>query len=144
MRTLVIIFIIALTFTGCKNKNNQDNLSTVLSTQWMNEIQLNEGKKWIANTETNKGVEKMQSILQSQSTETIEDYHQLASQLNEVKNKVIKECTMKGESHDNLHVWLLPLIDKIDALFEVTTIDNAAKLKQSIIDNINAYNNYFE
>ena len=51
---------------------------------------------------------------------------------------------MKGDSHDNLHVWLLPLIAKIDALSEAKTIEDAAKLKQSIKENMNAYFDYFE
>ncbi len=51
---------------------------------------------------------------------------------------------MEGASHDNLHIWLLPLIAKIDALSEVKTIEDAAKIKLSIQKNINEYNTYFQ
>jgi ABC-type Zn2+ transport system substrate-binding protein/surface adhesin len=51
---------------------------------------------------------------------------------------------MKEPSHDNLHVWLLPLIDKIDALKEAKTIEEAQQIYISIEQNLNAYNTYFE
>jgi len=38
----------------------------------------------------------------------------------------------------------LPLIAKIDALSEAKTIEDAAKLKQSIEENINGYADYFK
>lgn len=51
---------------------------------------------------------------------------------------------MKGPSHDNLHVWLLPLIEKIDALEETKTLDEAQRIYKSIEQNVNAYDEYFE
>lgn len=130
-----------LIFTGCKSNKSQDE---GLNEQWMNDIQLNNGEKWNANIETTEGVLKMQDILKTHKTSTIEDYHELANQLNEVKNKVVKECTMKGASHDNLHIWLYPLIEKVSALSEVSTIENASVLKNSIVENVNAYSKYFQ
>ncbi len=109
----------------------------------MNDIQLNDGTKWEVNIETTQGVEKMQGVLKTHSTSSIEKYHQLASDLNDLTNKLVKECSMKGASHDNLHVWLMPLIEKIDALSEAKTIEDAAEIKQSIEENLNAYSDYF-
>jgi len=154
-KIVFIILLIATVVTSCKNtkkeekiKNlkevNQEQAEGVLNTQWINDIQLNNGNNWEANIETTEGVEKMQELLKSQTTTSIEDYHQLANKLNDIKNNVLKECTMKGASHDNLHVWLLPLIAKIDALSEAKTIEDAAKLKESIKENMNAYFDYFE
>ena len=110
----------------------------------MNDIQLNDGSKWEANIETTEGVIKMQKLIKTQTTTTIEDFHFLANNLNEVKNKVVKECTMKGASHDNLHIWLYPLIEKVTALTETNDISDASKIKQSIVENLNAYSDYFE
>ena len=156
MKKKIILLVSVITlFVSCKNtkkeekiKNlkevNQEQAEGVLNTQWINDIQLNNGNNWEANIETTEGVEKMQELLKSQTTTSIEDYHQLANKLNDIKNNVLKECTMKGASHDNLHVWLLPLIAKIDALSEAKTIEDAAKLKQSIEENINGYADYFK
>ena len=165
-KTLLSIAIIAFILSSCNNSKKVDQATeqntqketeivshenheanqeeNVLNNNWMNEIQLNNDSQWTANIETNEGVQKMKDILKTQTTSTIADYHKLASELTVAKNYVIKECTMKGPSHDNLHVWLLPLMEKIDALEESNTIEDASKIKQSIIENVNAYDNYFE
>jgi hypothetical protein len=130
--------------TEITKEHHEHETSGIYTNAWTSEINLNNGSKWQANAETNEGVKKMEDVLKTFKTTTIDDYHELANQLNSSKNFVIKNCTMKGDSHDNLHVWLLPLMDKIEALSEVKAIDEAAKLKQSIYENVNAYNTYFQ
>jgi hypothetical protein len=153
--SVIIILLIATVFAGCKNTEKQNEVespqevvheqeSDLLSTAWMSEMQLNGNSKWDANNETTEGVVKMQELLKTQTTTSIEDYHQLANKLNEVKNYVVKECTMKGASHDNLHIWLYPLIQKVEALSNTNDIKEASKLKQSIIENVAAYDTYFQ
>jgi hypothetical protein len=154
-KAIFIILLIVTVVSSCKNtekqketKNlkeaKQEHVEGVLNTQWTNDIVLNNGGKWEANIETTKGVEEMQELLKSQTTISLEDYHQLANKLNNTKNIVIKECTMKGESHDNLHIWLLPLMEKIKALSKTKTVEEASKSKHHITENINAYFDYFE
>ncbi|MFL0352579.1 hypothetical protein [Xanthomarina sp. GH4-25] len=132
--------------TEVVSHENQESLdaNSVINNNWMNEIQLDNGKKWIANEETNIGVQQMKTTLNTNETLTLDDYHNLASELNNSKNYVIKECTMKGASHDYLHVWLLPLIEKLDALSEAMTTNEASEIKQSIVENVNAYSDYFQ
>lgn len=157
-----LIFAIGLlAFVSCKDSKTTENnmkqtvdatddhdhdhdMSDVYANAWTHEIKLDNGRKWEANVESNDGVAKMQSIIETTETNTLEDYYKLTEELNIAKNFVIKNCTMKGESHDNLHVWLLPLIDKLNALSDAKTLEEAAKLKQSIKDNVNAYSDYFE
>ena len=165
-KTLLTSVIIALIFTGCNNKKaekatdykSDQNVEAVsnaphddhqlsddgLGNNWTTEIETNDGAKWEANAETNEGVLKMQNLLKTQSTTTLEDYHKLAEQLNSDKNYVVKNCTMKGASHDNLHVWLLPLMAKIEALSETQSLADASQIKRSIEENVNAYSDYFK
>ena len=110
----------------------------------MQDIQLNDGSKWEANPETNEGVANMKSVIRASNPKELKDYHMVANVLNDEKNFVVKECTMKGPSHDNLHVWLHPLIEKIDALKEVKTLEEAQGIYKSIEENVNAYDYYFE
>ena len=141
------IFYVLMLFAlvSCKQNKKQEaaEVNDLYSNSWTQEIKLDNGKKWQANSETNEGVLKMQNSIKDFSSNTLEGYYELAEKLNVDKNYVIKNCTMKGDSHDNLHVWLLPLIAKIDALSEANTIEEAAKLKQSIEENINEYADYF-
>ena len=153
-KSIIIILLITTVVASCKNNDKkeeseipqeaaQEQVDDLLSTEWMKEIQLNNGAKWEANIETTEGARKMQELLKTQTTSTLDDYHQFASKLNDVKKKVVKECTMKGASHDNLHIWLYPLIEKIAALSKTNDLGEASKIKQSIEENIDAYNTYF-
>ena len=126
------------------NEHQEHETSNIYANTWANDIALNNGSKWQANLETNEGVERIKKSLKTQTTNSLEDYSKLVELLNVDKNYVIKNCTMKGDSHDNLHVWLMPLIEKIEALSEAKTLEEAAKLKQSIEENVNAYDTYFQ
>ena len=142
-----LIFILTLfALVSCSESKKQDTVvkNSKYSNSWIKEMKFNNGLKWKANIETNEGVLRMQKSIETQPTNTLVEYYQLAEKLNKDKNYVIKYCSMKGEPHENLHVWLMPLIAKIKALSEVKSIKDASKLKQSIKENINAYSNYFE
>jgi len=130
--------------TDGMHEHSLDSTATVFDDAWLTEIQLNDGARWDANMETTEGVLKMQELLKSQTSTSIEDYNQLAEQLNAAKNTVVAKCTMKGPSHDNLHVWLVPLIEKIDLLLKVESIEEASRIKNSISQSLEAYNNYFQ
>ena len=123
---------------------HHDDSSSILDNSWVKEIKLDNGSKWLANNETNEGVEKMLHHIKTEATQTLDDYHNLAALLNADKNYVVKNCSMKGASHDNLHVWLLPLMAKIDALAETQSLEDAAQIKKAIEENLQAYSDYFQ
>lgn len=157
MKYLILIIAFSV-FVGCKNHENQnaiketqtdntkENSETleVYKNSWINEIKTPLAGKWLANKETNEGVKHMIISLETTETMTLQDYKTLAKQLSSHKDFIIKNCTMKGEPHENLHVWLLPLMAKIEALSEAKTIEEASKIKQSTAENINKYNSYFQ
>jgi len=158
-----IITVIALFFivAGCKeikNKNAAQNETTdtetidyknhtktpnELNNDWVNVIVLNNDIKWQANIETTEGVMKMLSLIEENKTINIEDYIKLGNSLNEVKNTVVKECTMEGASHDNLHVWLHPLIKKIELLQKIQNAEEGAQLTSNIKMHLEGYYDYF-
>jgi PBP1b-binding outer membrane lipoprotein LpoB len=118
--------------------------NAVINNNWMNDIQMDNGSKWLANIETTEGVNDMLKLISESKTETVKDYLSFANKLNNRKNTVVKECTMTGPSHDNLHVFLHPLIEKIDVLLKTKTIGEGAETLKSITDNLNAYKTYFK
>ncbi|SEA34102.1 hypothetical protein [Bizionia paragorgiae] len=159
----VILTLSLLAFVGCKDSKSQDtktesvehsaeihndheghDASGVYANAWVNEIQKDNGEKWQADDTTNEGVKNLENTINSVTPSTLEEFHKLAEQLNEQKNFLVKNCTMKGASHDNLHVWLHPLIEKINALLKTETVEDAAKITNSIEENINAYSDYFK
>ena len=126
------------------NEHHVEAVANVYDNSWTEEIEMDNGEKWQSDLPTNEGVKKLQHTINTQTTSTLADYHQLADLLNEDKNYVIKNCTMQGPAHDNLHVWLHPLIEKIAALTQTESVEDASKLKSAIDENINAYYDYFK
>ena len=115
-----------------------------LDNEWVNDMALNGDELWEANPETNEGVAEMIRTVEESDPQSVAEYHELAHQLNETKNYVVKECTMVGESHEYLHVFLHPLIEKIDALGKVSTVDEGAEIREQTINNLHLYHEYFQ
>ncbi len=122
---------------------NHSTMSNDLNDTWVNDIILNNGIKWSANTETTDGVREMLTLIKDNKTTTIDDYKKLGVTLNNAKNTVVKECTMKGASHDNLHVWLHPLIEKIELLQKIQNAEEGAQLTSNIKMHLEGYYDYF-
>ena len=73
-------------------------------------LKLNNGDLWMANAETTEGIEKMtQLIANFTDTENMEAYAELKKTLETEFGTIISKCTMTGESHDQLHNYLLPM-----------------------------------
>jgi hypothetical protein len=161
IKVLLLIAIFSITIVSCNESKKKDQApessvkqsetikeemvqkDIMLNNDWIHDISLDKETKWKANIETTQGINAMLNLIEEYNLLTIEDYHQLANKLNNEKNIIIKECSMKGPSHDNLHIFLLPLIEKIDYLLTTTSIEEGSKITASIKDNLNFYQNYF-
>lgn len=110
---------------------------------WNTQISLDKGEKWLANKETTTGIENMKILIENSSPATPGDYRELGSALNEEKNLLLKRCTMKGPSHDNLHIYLQPLLMQIAALQETTSAEAGKKTVEKINQHLEEYHNFF-
>jgi hypothetical protein len=124
--------------------NSKTDKVPQLNNDWVAEMALNNGIKWEANLETTFGVDAMGQLILETETRSIEDYRNLGNALNEIKNGIVQECTMTGASHDNLHVFLHPLIQKIELLQKTPTTDMGATIKESITGHLKSYYTYFD
>lgn len=159
-RTAILLSAFSLMLINCKEtkKENPTEAETTiekvehdshtgatqeLDSSWASDMVLNNGIKWQANKETNDGVMAMLTLINEAKTSTTAEYKKLGDNLNEVKNTVVKECTMKGASHDNLHVWLHPLIEKIEMLQKVENTEEGEYLTSNIKNHLEGYYEYF-
>lgn len=140
------LFILLLSCKSETNKENYNQDSEVESISILDtlSLKLNVNEKWIANIETHEGVSKMDSIISGFKRNKDNDYKVLGETLSKQTSYIIKNCSMKGEPHDQLHVVLIPMLDEISILREE---DNEAKAK-SALDNlevlIRAYFKFFK
>jgi hypothetical protein len=107
-------------------------------------IKLNEGEKWEVNAEMRPFIDQGNVILEAYIASGASDYQSLAKDLKTQNSELISSCTMKGESHDELHKWLHPHIGLVEKLAnsenEATANDYVKELKTSF----GTYNTYFK
>ncbi len=109
------------------------------------ELQLNEGKKWIANIETTNGIAKMKEITAKEVEDgRLSHFAAMGEKLNIELSNIFAACNMKGEEHDQLHLYILPLKDLCEQLEFVATEDEALILQKNILKKLNSYSTYFE
>lgn len=144
MKTLfsLIVIISFISFGGCKHKHNEEESSPKIEP-----VQLDHGKKWKADQQTNEGVAKMQSLVNAFKKDTpnpgIEDYKRLNSQLQVELDSIFKKCAMTGEAHQQLHNFLVGVIKELNVLKE----DDLKASKQAfhtLERNLFSYGNFFE
>ncbi|MDX9705319.1 MAG: hypothetical protein RBT46_06395, partial [Weeksellaceae bacterium] len=58
--------------------------------------------------------------------------------------KLIKSCTMEGQSHEELHKWLYPHIELLDALEVAENTESAAKIVEELQHSFATYHQYFD
>lgn len=151
MKQLFLIHTIAflLFLTGCAGNTTQTETSTIETDviheeshhdAATKEVELDNGEKWQANLETNEGIDKMLTLVNEEKSKNSPDYEGLKGSLDTEFMIVLDKCTMTGESHDQLHNYLLPLKARIDKL--------QASSNEHSIEDINSYlltyQNYFK
>lgn len=104
------------------------------------ELHLNDGEKWEANSETNEGIANMQNAIKKYREEESSDLDSLQMDLFSEFRTLVDKCTMKGEAHDQLHHYIIPLKKKIDGLTAGDIQENVEQL-DSYLD---TYRQYFE
>lgn len=143
----LLILVIGLLLYNCNNEVKKSRSNT-LETEEINSIDsldlhLNNGEKWIVNNATQIGVTKMDSTLQSFTSNKDDNYLQLGNNLSKQTSFIIKSCDMTGEAHDQLHVILVPMLDEIYVLKDSQNLEEHKSAVISLGSLINTYYMYF-
>lgn len=103
-------------------------------------VQLNNGQKWKANPETTEGIKKMIGIIKNgmDSKSTPQD---MATPLNDAFQGIIKQCTMEGEAHDQLHHFLIPVQEHLKTF---ATSEASIDSVISLVNHLGTYHQYFD
>jgi hypothetical protein len=148
MRTHYFLYVVLVVlFVNCKNETSNNSAvqseTKELSILDTLELKLNNGNKWIANIETHIGIKKMDSIISDFKTKNTKDFISLGSALSNQSSYVIKNCTMKGEPHDQLHVVLVPMLDEITILKDEYNEEAKHRAVSTLEKLINDYFSHF-
>jgi len=103
---------------------------------------LNQGKKWEMDEHTRNSFNKMaESFLNTDhASMNAQDLKQSGTALQSELDVLIKGCTMTGEAHNQLHVYLTGYIPAVQALSESGNLDDAKKVEHYL----EIYDDYLE
>jgi hypothetical protein len=113
---ILIILAMFVSANACESpkKENTESAEKIESEEASqsseSDVVLDNGNRWIANPETTEGINNMIQLMGSFSdTENVGSYKILTDSLESEFKMVFKKCTMKGEAHNQLHNFLLPM-----------------------------------
>ncbi len=107
-------------------------------------LKLNGGEKWVVNEEMKPYILEEEEIIHHYIASQSQDFHTLAAQLQEKNSGLINSCTMKGESHDELHKWLHPHMELIEKLSNADSFKKAEEIISELVKSFETFKNYFQ
>lgn len=102
------------------------------------------GQRWKVNEEMKPHVEQGMAILNDFLSKEGGSHKQLADDLKEQNNNLIRSCTMDGQSHDELHKWLLPHIELVKELSEAESEQEVTDVLNRLKASYEIYTTHFE
>jgi len=137
MKRVTAFLITTLVFLGlgCKEKTTETHTHDDQAV-----VKLDGGKKWLANAETTQGIQSMIVLTDGYLANPSPDLNLMKENLTSELTGIFQKCTMKGESHDQLHNYLLPLKKKIEALSSSGDVQTVEDIKIYL----ETYKDYFE
>lgn len=164
MKILSLILLAIFFLTACDNSESSSPKKTEENVEMNNEagvteeapevktestsglLQLNDGKKWLANPETSEGMLMMQILIKGffETPEDSRNYAEFTGELQYQCNYIIKNCSMKGESHDQLHEVLHPILENVKLAQNAASYEDADESIKKVNELITEYFLYFE
>jgi hypothetical protein len=158
MKTLKLIsgiFTVSMLFSSCNSHEHADHDDHANHSEMENHdghdhdnesavLNLNKGKKWEVNSEMMIPVRDMEKRIHAFATSDKKDYSSLAVELKSDLDKLTSSCTMTGESHDQLHIWLLPHMELVDELSDAEDDKKSQRIFAEIQASMITFNDYFE
>lgn len=145
----IIMGMLLLFVTGfansCKQAEEKPSAEKITETESHHsedELRLDNGQKWKANAETTQGVLAMQELMDDFRDSKNSNYNQLKTKLEFEFKTIFDKCTMKGESHEQLHNFLFPMRAYFSALSKDLETAEAAYVK--LESYLPIYFEYFE
>ena len=125
-----------------KADSHADHQSSTEHTEGLDGLVLNNGEKWSMDEHTRSSFAKMAGSFLQADHKSLEGegLRQVGSELQLDLDGLIKGCTMTGEAHNQLHVYLTGYIPAVQALSETGSLKNAKKVKHYL----EIYDDYLE
>lgn len=151
MKKAINVILSSLLILGCNNPQKKTEVSEVKSVKDTSHhvvvkdiIELDNGQKWKINLEMHPFIAAGENILNAYTESRSNDFKTLAVQLKEKDAALIKSCTMKGKSHEELHKWLHPHLELVAELEMAGNEQQANDLVKQLKKSFQTFHEYFQ
>lgn len=151
MKKAINVILSSLLILGCNNPQKKTEVSEVKSVKdtslhvvVKDIIELDNGQKWKINLEMHPFIAAGENILNAYTESRSNDFKTLAAQLKEKDAALIKSCTMKGKSHEELHKWLHPHLELVAELEMAGNEQQANDLVKQLKKSFQTFHEYFQ
>ncbi len=107
-------------------------------------ISLDDGKKWKVNPEMKPFIEGGEKILSEYISKNNTNFAELGTKLTKENEQLVKSCTMKGKSHEELHVWLVPHLKLVEELAQTKDLEKGKQMSAALERSYLTYHQFFE
>lgn len=140
-------------FSSCSGSSSGDN-STVQTQQDSSHhenaadtaLALNNGSKWTVDSVTSENFVFLKNVAENFAQKPFPDQKQFGMVANDLQNgfnKLIQQCTMKGDAHNELHKWLEPALQNVKDLKNSTDTAQSKKTFDELKGRLENFRNYF-
>jgi len=144
MKTIKLTILLSMLLAIVSCSNEIEYKSEDIITAQPHNLVLNGTEKWTVNPEMMVHVNKIKSEITNFEGTTTKDYNELGKTIQSNLKQLTKSCTMTGESHDELHKWLLPFFDLNDYLKKSATVENGEGMLEKMKYEMAVFATYFE
>lgn len=131
--------------TGYLSAQSEQTVVTALERANEYEIlRLNDGEKWSIDAEMINYIREGEAIFVKFIKSGSRDFKGLANKLSEANSNLILSCSMTGEAHNQLHLWLNPHLDLSRKLQDADEVNTALLVIRQIEHSFEVFNTYFE
>lgn len=140
---LIIAPAFLLAFASCDNENSNTKTEekTEVSASKTEVLKLDNGEKWMVNSEMQPFILASEKLTQEYDGK---NYLPLAEKLENENKQLISSCTMDGESHEQLHVWLIPHIELIKKLKAAENVESANAVVAELKHSFETFHQFFK
>jgi hypothetical protein len=138
MRSLFAFFLMVAGLAACGGNAGHAGAGTGEA------LYLNNGQKWPVNAEMMPFIRRSGEQIDAFLATPGGDYAQLARDLKTNNEKLIASCTMQGEAHEVLHMWLLPHIALVKELEKAADANAANTVITNLKASMTTFGQYFQ
>lgn len=151
MNKILYVIVMTVTLFSCSNtvddkaSEGKEQTIPIEHERGIDEvIVLNNGEKWKVDENMMVHILNMENDIAAFITAGDKNYSMLASQLESNIELLTSNCTMEGQAHDELHKWLIPYIETVEAFSESTKNNTGAEQLENIEKSFVTFNQYFK